>query len=111
QVKGKRPKVPEVDPRTAWERAQRGKAVIVDVREPDEVADIAVPGAITIPLGQLESQVERIPADREVLFLCRSGNRSAYATDFYQKHGHNRTANIAGGMLAWQEARLPTTRG
>lgn len=108
---GQRPSVPEIDPKRAWERAEQGEAVIVDVREPDEVAEVAVPGAIVIPLGQLPAEVDTIPADREVLFLCRSGNRSAYATDFYLSRGHERTANITGGILAWTEAKLPTTRG
>lgn len=91
-VTGKRPVVPEIDPQQAWERASRGDAVIVDVREPDEVAEVAVPGALVIPLGKLDEEVETIPSDREVLFLCRSGNRSAYATDFYRQRGHERTA-------------------
>ncbi|ACZ38514.1 rhodanese-like domain-containing protein [Sphaerobacter thermophilus] len=110
-VTGKRPVVPEIDPQQAWERASRGDAVIVDVREPDEVAEVAVPGALVIPLGKLDEEVETIPSDREVLFLCRSGNRSAYATDFYRQRGHERTANITGGIIAWTKANLPTTRG
>lgn len=106
-VTGERPDVPEIDVRQAWEKAQNGNAVIVDVREPEEVAEIAVPGAIHIPLGQLAARVNEIPADGEVLFLCRSGNRSSYATEFYRQQGHERTANITGGILAWTAANLP----
>lgn len=105
----RRPEVPEIEPREAWEHAQSGEAIIVDVREPDEVAEVGVPGAVHIPLGSLPAEAGRLPDDREVLFLCRSGNRSAYATEFLQSRGHPRTANIRGGIILWHQSGLPTT--
>ena len=104
-----RPEVPEVAPTQAWSKTQQGDAVIVDVREPDEVAEIAVPGALHIPLGQLAARVDSIPPEREVLFLCRSGNRSAYATEFFRTRVHVRAANVTGGIIAWFELGLPTS--
>lgn len=106
-----RPNVPEIDPREAWEQAQRGEAIIVDVREPEELAEIAVSGTIDIPLGQLPDRVEEIPGGETVLFLCRSGNRSSYATDFYRQRVSSQAANIAGGIIAWSEQGLPTRSG
>ncbi|HET9016180.1 MAG TPA: rhodanese-like domain-containing protein [Thermomicrobiaceae bacterium] len=104
-----RPEVPEIAPTDAWARAQQGEAVIVDVREPEEVAEIAVPGAIHIPLGELDRSVDRIPTEREILFLCRSGNRSAFATEFFRRRVHARAANVTGGIIAWWETGLPTS--
>ncbi len=104
-----RPEVPEIAPAQAWTKAQRGEAVIVDVREPDEIAAIAVPGALHIPLGELATRVAAIPGEREVLFLCRSGNRSAYATEFFRRRVHGRAANVTGGIISWHELGLPTS--
>lgn len=104
-----RPEVPEITPRDAWTKALQGEAIIVDVREPDEVAEIAVPGALHIPLGHLAAQVNAIPAGREVLFLCRSGNRSAYATEYFRGRVHERAANVTGGIMSWYEGGLPTS--
>lgn len=103
-----RPSVPEVEPLDAWERVRRGEAVIVDVREPDEVAEVSVLSAIHIPLGQLASQVATIPPAPEVLFLCRSGHRSAYATEFFLRQRQTPASNIRGGIIAWHEIGLPT---
>ena len=104
-----RPEVPEIAPTYAWARVRQGEAIIVDVREPEELAEISVPGAIHIPLGELHRAVDRIPAHQEVLFLCRSGNRSSYATEFFRRRVHTRAANVTGGIIAWWETGLPTS--
>lgn len=104
-------RVPEVDVREARRRAERGEAVIVDVREPEELAQVSVPGALHIPLGDLPERASELPRDRELLMLCRSGNRSGRATEYLLRSGFDRTANIAGGILAWVEQGLPVERG
>ena len=106
-----RPEVPEIDPTEAWEHAQRGDAVIVDVREADEVTQVSVPGAIHIPLGSLAQQIDTLPHDRELLMLCRSGNRSAYATQLLRNRGYDRVANVSGDVIAWTERGLPYRNG
>ena len=101
------PVVPEIDPASAWERAKAQDAVILDVREADELDELAVPGVIHIPLGSLQAEAESLPRDRDLLVICRSGVRSAYATQFLLASGFERTLNIAGGVIAWAHAELP----
>ena len=78
---------------------------IVDVREPQENADFNI-GGVLLPLGKIKSmQIEDIEdwKDKEVIFYCRSGNRSGQACLFLDMAGFNDTKNLTGGMLAWQE--------
>jgi rhodanese-related sulfurtransferase len=102
------PSVPEIEPRSAWDKAQRGEAIIVDVREDDEVAEIAVPGATHIPLGLLRDRVSELPRDGELLLICHSGQRSSMATRFLRDEGFAGATNITGGIVAWFHAGLPT---
>ncbi len=101
------PVVPEIDVVTAWTRASENDSYILDVREPHELVEISVPGAIHIPLGSLPAESSSLPRDRELLVLCRSGVRSAYATQFLLASGFERTRNVTGGVIAWAEAQLP----
>ncbi len=85
------------------------RAQIVDVREPSEWATTGVPpGAVLIPLGQLE---QRAPAelakDRPVYVICNSGNRSRTGASILIKLGYAEVYNVAGGIQAWLRARLP----
>ncbi|HET9669390.1 MAG TPA: MBL fold metallo-hydrolase [Casimicrobiaceae bacterium] len=77
---------------------------IVDVREPDEFEGPLgrIPGAISIPLGQLNARAGELAKDRPVVTVCRSGARSAQASVMLQKLGFRDIANLAGGMLRWR---------
>jgi glyoxylase-like metal-dependent hydrolase (beta-lactamase superfamily II)/rhodanese-related sulfurtransferase len=77
---------------------------IVDVREPDEFEGPLgrIPGAISIPLGQLNARAGELAKDRPVVTVCRSGARSAQASVMLQKLGFSDVANLAGGMLRWR---------
>jgi glyoxylase-like metal-dependent hydrolase (beta-lactamase superfamily II)/rhodanese-related sulfurtransferase len=89
---------------TASELAARlgtvDEPLVLDVREPDEVAEWAIPGAVNIPLGQLGSRARSLPGDREIVVVCASGGRSARATQLLAEAGWNAT-NLTGGMAAW----------
>jgi rhodanese-related sulfurtransferase len=77
----------------------------VDVREPYENAEFNI-GGVLLPLGQIQTmQIEEIEdlKDKEVIFYCRSGNRSGQAGMFLEAMGFKNTKNLVGGMLAWQE--------
>ena len=101
----------EVDARAAHELiAQDPAAVLLDVREPHEFAAGHIEGAKLIPLGQLESRLAELPANRPVLCICRSGARSLTATRRLQVTGRI-AKNLRGGMLGWAEAGLPIRRG
>ncbi len=104
---GSGPVVAEVNVQEAYRRMQEENAVLLDVREANELREAAVPGALHIPLGQLAQKGSTLPKDRDLLVLCRSGNRSSLATEMLQKNGFERAANVTGGIIAWHQARLP----
>lgn len=83
-----------------------GHAFLLDVRESDEWAAGHAPGATHIPLSQLPSRVGELPADRQVVALCRSGGRSARATAFLRERGID-AHNYEGGMHAWAAVGHP----
>jgi len=101
-----RPAVPETDVAGALAQAQQG-AVLLDVREPHEWQAGHAPGAVHVPLGHLTP--DAVPGDGPVVVVCRSGNRSAYATAALLSVG--RTAvNLVGGMQAWSQSGQPVVR-
>src|SRR5437764_11304017 len=84
--------------------AGAGAPVVLDVREPDEYEQGALPGAVHIPRGFLEAQVEsRIPdRDRPVLVYCAGGNRSAFAAKTLGELGYTNVQSMAGGFNKWK---------
>ncbi len=92
------------------EGRQKAGAQLIDVREDSEYRDGHAPGAKLVPLGKLSSQLPKLPKDREVLFICRSGNRSSVATDLAKRAGFTKAHNVRGGMIAWARAGLPIKR-
>jgi rhodanese-related sulfurtransferase len=94
----------------AAERFAAG-AFLLDVREQSEWNDAHIDGAVLVPLGQLSTRLSEIPADRDVLIICRSGNRSAQARDQLRAAGYPNTTSISGGMNAWINAGLPVVTG
>lgn len=84
-------------------------AVVVDVREADEVASGAVPDAIHIARGMLELQIESkvVNRDTELVIMCAGGTRSALAAKTLQDLGYSSVSSLAGGFDAWKAAGLP----
>ena len=79
---------------------------LLDVREPDEWMAGHAPGARHIPLGELSVRSAEVPADQTVFVICRSGARSAHATQALNGAGW-RAVNVAGGMHEWEAAGRP----
>ncbi|TDF96559.1 rhodanese-like domain-containing protein [Paenibacillus piri] len=75
---------------------------IIDVREPDEIAQGMIPGAISIPLMQIPDRMREIPQDKETVLVCRSGNRSGKAYEYLTAQGYTNLKNMSGGMLEWE---------
>jgi rhodanese-related sulfurtransferase len=75
---------------------------LIDVREPDEVAEGTLPGAVNIPLGQLSERTGELDSARRVVVLCRSGGRSTMACEVLTSAGFGDVINLDGGMLAFQ---------
>jgi rhodanese-related sulfurtransferase len=88
-----------------------GGALILDVREPDEWVAGHIPDATLIPLGELAGRVAEVPTDRQVVVVCRSGNRSASGRDILLAAGHPGVTSMAGGMNDWAAAGYPTVTG
>jgi rhodanese-related sulfurtransferase len=86
-------------------------AFILDVREQSEWDEYHVPGAKLIPLGSLESRVSEVPRDKDVVVMCRSGNRSQTGRDVLLKAGFTRVTSMAGGIKTWQAQGFPTVTG
>ena len=72
---------------------------LLDVREPAELAVESVPGAVNIPLGQLRARLGELPRDREILIICRSGQRAYTATRILLQNGF-KARDLAGGMMS-----------
>jgi DMSO/TMAO reductase YedYZ molybdopterin-dependent catalytic subunit/glyoxylase-like metal-dependent hydrolase (beta-lactamase superfamily II) len=78
-------------------------ALLLDVREPDEWRAEHVPGAVLIPMGQVQQRQLELPHDRRIVVVCRSGGRSAAVTESLRAWGFD-AVNLAGGMCAWASA-------
>ncbi|MFB9307583.1 rhodanese-related sulfurtransferase [Agromyces hippuratus] len=85
-------------------------AVILDVREPGELAQARIEGTLDIPLGELVDRVAEVPSDTTVYVLCHAGGRSAQAAQYLESRGID-AVNIDGGIVAWHRAGLPVTLG
>jgi rhodanese-related sulfurtransferase len=81
-------------------------AYLLDVREPGEWVAGHAPDATHVPLGELVARVDEVPADQDVVVVCRSGGRSAQATAYLNGIGR-RAVNLDGGMQAWAAAGRP----
>ena len=103
-LKAAKATVNSVSTETAAERIASGYTVL-DVREPDEYQEGAIPGAIHIPRGHLESQVENRLIDKTtpVLVYCASGVRSVFAANTLQELGYETVAEMAGGFNRWKD--------
>jgi rhodanese-related sulfurtransferase len=86
-------------------------AFVLDVREPDEWKESHIPGSTLIPLGELAARVKDVPRDREVIVVCRSGNRSRTGRTLLINADFTQVTSLAGGLTAWAAANLPTVAG
>jgi rhodanese-related sulfurtransferase len=100
----------EISVSQAYDLREAG-AFILDVREPDEWQQGHIPDATLIPLGELQSRVDELPSDQEIVVVCRSGNRSASGRDILTKAGFDQVTSMDGGMNEWSAAGYPTESG
>jgi len=88
-----------------------GKILLVDVREPNELAVERIPGAVEMPLKSFNPAALPDPGDKQLVFSCRSGNRSVTASLLAQQAGLPYAAHMAGGIKAWKEAGFDVESG
>lgn len=117
-MSGGRPQIPadrvgELTAREAFARLSEAEAapLLVDVREIWEYVDGHAQGAISLPLSVLQERQAELPRDRELLFICHSGQRSMTAAKFMYTQGVTHVFNIEGGTDSWEAAKLPMEYG
>jgi phage shock protein E len=81
--------------------------VVLDVREPMETAQGTVEGSLCVPLGRLDEAFDQIPDDANLYVVCRSGSRSAYASEILARAGKRDVKNVAGRFDRLGRAGLP----
>lgn len=112
-----RTRVHEIDPTEAKELADSKGAIIVDVREPHEWDDAHIPGAILVPLGQLQAAADpgsptaeaRLTdhKDTPIVAHCETGKRSLVGADILMKLGYSNVSSMTGGILFWARKGYP----
>jgi rhodanese-related sulfurtransferase len=102
--------IPTVVPTEASTRVEGG-ALLVDVREQVEWDEARIPGAVLKPLSQANSWYQDLPGDGEIIFYCRSGNRSGQIVRaLIEQAGLSNVTNMSGGIIKWAEEGLPLER-
>ena len=102
--------IPHISPEEALDRAQRGEAVLIDVREPDELAAVAIEGAVNIPMSAFDSTaVIEAAGDKEIVFLCKMGGRAMNVWQYFTKNTGRDAVCMTGSITAWAAKGLPVT--
>ncbi|MFN3972519.1 MAG: rhodanese-like domain-containing protein [Gemmobacter sp.] len=96
---------------TASQRLLKEGALLVDVREPHEVAQVGYAGCdvVNIPLSRLEDRWHEVPRDRDVILACAVSERSLKATYFLMYQGYDRVSNMRPGIARWVARGFPIT--
>ncbi len=84
--------------------------VVLDVREPEEIAFATMPGAVAIPMGDIPQRLAELDAARPTAVLCHHGMRSAQVAAFLVQSGFVQVWNVAGGIDAWSNLIDPSVR-
>ncbi|MDX1645831.1 MAG: rhodanese-like domain-containing protein [Longimicrobiales bacterium] len=98
--------VPEITPVELKKRLDADDPpVLVDVREPFEanIADLPDPDQVRIPTGEFARRYSELDPEQELVLYCRSGSRSAWATQLLQAKGYQKVRNLEGGILRWRQ--------
>jgi rhodanese-related sulfurtransferase len=110
---GRHPRASEVEnltPEQVAEGLRTGRMLLVDVREPNETAAESYPEGVIVPLSRFDPGAIPDPKGKQVVFACRSGQRSVTASLIAQDFGYPYKSHLAGGIIAWKAAGLPTKR-
>ncbi|MEN9374720.1 MAG: hypothetical protein RIR79_2272 [Pseudomonadota bacterium] len=94
---------------TARQELESGKAIVFDIREPQEHATGVAPGMRLLPMRQLPSRIHEIPKDAKqpVLLICNTQNRSAATLQFLREKGYTNVRYVHGGMSEWARRSWP----
>ena len=103
--------VQDLTPEEVSKGVAEGRYLLVDVREPNEVEAEAYPYGVVVPLSAFDPKAIPDPDGKQVVFACRSGKRSVTASLAAQAAGLPYDKHLAGGMLGWKAAGLPSKIG
>ena len=103
--------VHDLTPEEVSKGISEGRYLLVDVREPNEVAVEAYPSGAVVPLSTFDPKAIPDPEGKQVVFACRSGKRSVTASLAAQAAGLAYDKHLAGGIIGWKAAGLPTKTG
>lgn len=100
----------EITPKDALEKIEKGEAILIDVREPDEFHESHIPYATSIPMSIIDGLFHHLtfPADKILIFQCKMGGRSGRVCEYVQSIPdiQNEILNLQGGITAWKEEDL-----
>ena len=96
-----------IDPQTVAALKDNSEVFVLDVREQNEYDDSHIPGVTLIPMSTIADRLSEIPKDKTVIVTCRSGNRSSQVATYLRQQGFMNIHDMAGGIVAWQNAGLP----
>jgi rhodanese-related sulfurtransferase len=100
----------EISVEEAYQKYQAG-SFLLDVRTVEEWNEVHVPNATLVPLDQLESRLSEVPQGKEILVICRSGNRSKTGREILLENGFDQVTSVQGGVKEWQAAGYPVEEG
>lgn len=90
-----------------WVTESENQFAIIDVREMNEINAGTIPDALAMPLATVPLRISELDKNTPLVFVCRSGARSAQACAFLQQQGFDNVHNLRGGMFAWASAGQP----
>jgi rhodanese-related sulfurtransferase len=103
-----KPQVHDLTPEQVAQGLTEGRMLLVDVRELNETDVESYPDAVIVPLSSFDPAAIPDPQGKQVVFACRSGKRSVTASLAAQDQGLPYDSHLAGGIIAWKAAGLPT---
>ncbi len=101
--------IPHISPQEALERQQTGTAVLIDVREPDELEAVAIEGAVNVPVSAFDPAAVLAAAgeDREIVFFCKMGGRAMNVWQYFTQNTGRDAVCMTGSITAWAAQGLP----
>ena len=100
--------VPHISPEEALSRAEKGEIILIDVREPEELAVVAIEGAVNIPMSAFDTDaVIAVAEGREIVFFCKMGGRAVNVWEYFTDKTGVGAACMTGSITSWAAKGLP----
>ncbi len=101
----------DIDAQTAAQLATHDDVLIVDVRTLPEYEGRHIPDVLHLPMDEIASRLDELPADKTLIIQCEVGGRSDRVTDFLAQNGYENVHNLIGGIQSWEKAGLTVESG